>query len=605
MAKNLSIIAVLVLIVALPFLARREQSGVPSAPDDLVLVIVTPHNEAIRYEFARGFALWHKQKYGRGARVEWRNVGGTTEIARYLTSEYAAAMRSYWTRDKGRNWPAGATDTVTGTSPPANAELLEIYNAFRAIDDPDSAVNSKSDIFFGGGEYDHTDAAARGLVVVPWPAGKEPRTLFETADGTVLLPQRMSGETWRTPTMFGSAISTFGICYNLDRLKELGFSGEPTSWDDMANPLFFRQVGGADPDKSGSVAKAFEMMIHQKVYQRVRASGFTDAQITQFEEAIGKYTKSRGNSYRRGELPETVPVAYQQAVECGWLDGIQLVEHIGANARYFTDASQKVPVDVSMGDAAIGMSIDFFGRFQAQLCRGADGQAHMAYLTPIGGSSVSCDPVSLLRGAGAQAPKERRAETRQAAIRFIEFVLSEDGQKLWTYKPGSPGGPESYALRRMPIRRDFYPSTRPAIQAKHQQHMRYAADNLADPAVDAYALSEKFVYWRRWTGSHFGVQRKLIRVMCIDCSEELQAAWQAINNPANAPRRERALAQLHMMPQVTLTNRSTGTMETVELNWRTGPDLLKAYDPLDVAREWTIYFRHSFATAGRIARGEP
>ncbi|MFI5379776.1 MAG: ABC transporter substrate-binding protein [Tepidisphaerales bacterium] len=605
MGRNLSIIAVLVLIVALPFVARREQAVVRSSSDDLVLVIVTPHNEAIRYEFARGFALWHKQKYGRGARVEWRNVGGTTEISRYLTSEYAAAMQAYWMREKGRNWPAGATDAVTGTSPPANAELLEIFNAFRAIDDADSAVNSKIDVFFGGGEYDHTDAAARGLAVAPWPTGKEPGALFEAPDGTVLLPQRVSGETWRTPTMFGNAISTFGICYNLDRLKELGFDGEPTRWDDMANPLFFRQVGGADPDKSGSVAKAFEMMIHQKVYQRVQASGFSDRQIAGFEEEIGKYVKSRGSSYKRGELPETVPAEYQRAVERGWLDGVELVEHIGANARYFTDSSQKVPVDVSMGDSAIGMSIDFFGRYQAQLSRSADGRPHMVYLTPIGGSSVSCDPVSLLRGAGAQAPRERRAETRRAAIRFIEFVLSEDGQKIWTYKPGAPGGPEKYALRRLPIRRDFYPSTRPAIQAKHEQHLKYAADNLADPAVDAYSLSEKFVYWRRWTGSHFGVQRKLIRVMCIDCSEELKAAWQAINDPANASRRERALAQLHRMPKVMLTNRATGRMEEVDLNWRTGPDVLKVYDALEAAREWTIYFRGSFAAAGRIARGEP
>jgi iron(III) transport system substrate-binding protein len=605
MAKNLSILAVLVLIVALPFVARREQTVVQSSPDDLVLVIVTPHNEAIRYEFARGFALWYREKYRRGARVEWRNVGGTTEISRFLTSEYAAAMRACWTREKGRNWPAGATDAVTAASPPANAELLEIYSAFRAIDDPDSAVNSNIDVFFGGGEYDHTDAAARGLAVAPWPAGREPRDLFVAGDGTVLLPQRMSGETWRTPTMFGNAISTFGICYNVDRLRELGYAGEPASWDDMANPLFFRQVGGADPDKSGSVAKAFEMMIHQKVSQRVRAAGFTDGQMAAFEEEISKYSKSRGSSYQRGELPETVPAKYQQAVERGWLDGVELVEHIGANARYFTDSSQKVPVDVSMGDAAIGMSIDFFGRYQEQLCRGADGRAHMVYLTPIGGSSVSCDPVSLLRGAGAQAPKERRAETRQAAVRFIEFVLSEDGQKLWTCKPGSPGGPEKYALRRLPIRRDFYPSTRPAIQAKHLEHMKYAADNLADPAVDAYSLSENFVYWRRWTGSHFGVQRKLIRVMCIDCSEELKAAWQAIHDPANASRRQQALAQLHRLPRVMLTSRTTGRTEEVELNWRTGPDVLKAYDPLDVTREWTIFFRNSFAAARRIARGEP
>ena len=39
---------------------------------------------------------------------------------------------------------------------------------------------------------------------------------------------------------------------------------------------------------------------------------------------------------------------------------------------------------------------------------------------------------------------------------FIEFVLSIDGQKLWNFKTSSPGGPERFALRRMPVRRDFY-----------------------------------------------------------------------------------------------------------------------------------------------------
>jgi hypothetical protein len=37
------------------------------------------------------------------------------------------------------------------------------------------------------------------------------------------------------------------------------------------------------------------------------------------------------------------------------------------------------------------------------------------------------------------------------AREFIEFVVSEKGQKLWNWKPGALGGPQRYALRRLPL----------------------------------------------------------------------------------------------------------------------------------------------------------
>ena len=59
------------------------------------------------------------------------------------------------------------------------------------------------------------------------------------------------------------------------------------------------------------------------------------------------------------------PVSYQDAIEQGWIDGVRLMQRIGANARYFTDTSTKIPVDVSMGNAAAGLAIDFYGRYQS------------------------------------------------------------------------------------------------------------------------------------------------------------------------------------------------------------------------------------------------
>jgi ABC-type Fe3+ transport system substrate-binding protein len=657
-------ILLLALIIALPFALRPEiQSTTDWKPGDPTLVIVTPHNEAIRYEFEQAFSRWHQTHYKQPVKIDWRSVGGTTEIMRFLASEYAAAARTWWSRTHKKDWPANATDALTATTPPTDPHLLDLWETFRKTDNPQT-LTARIDVFFGGGEFDHSTAYRQGLTVHPWKQGEEPEHLFylplppderraETHEGigdearvvgqriqiapraapstrsrpsaapptrpiasrpsaapptrpsastrppqpqpTIpdpipLIPERLSGETWRTPYLVGNVISTFGLCYNHDRLKELNISSPPTTWDDLANPAYFQQVGAADPTKSGSVAKAFEMIIHQKIYQSVRLAGFTDPQIAAHEKSIDAHINSKGKHYQRGDVPPELQ-KYQDAIEQGWLDGLRLIQLIGANARYFTDSSQKVPIDVSVGDAAVGMSIDFYARYQAQTSRAKGGADRMTYITPRGGSSVSCDPISLLRGA----------PSRELAVRFIEFTLSEEGQKLWCYKPvsagepASAGGPEKYYLRRLPIRRDFYPSTNPTIQKRHEQHLKHSADNLADPQINPYALAETFTYNPRWTASHFSIQRELVKVLAMDSGDELKEAWQAIiknGGPANNPK---ALQKLHDLPTITLSGNE------IKINWRTAPDLRRKHEPMDLTREWTKAFRQNYREAKQFA----
>ena len=620
MFKNLFILGLLVVVVALPFVLRQSDDVRAGGEDVLVLTIVTPHNEAIRYEFEHGFSKWYQQKYGKAVRIDWRNVGGTTQILRYLSSEYSAATKAYY-RSNNRPWPAGATDAATDPKFPLDApppgqdegrwrQQKQVVQTLAATDNPNQ-IGIGIDLFFGGGQYDHSDAANRRLTVPAWPPGKEPAGLFTTASGAVLIPAKLSGEIWRTDTLYGDAVSTFGICYNLDRLADLGIKEPPLDWAAMADYRYFHQVGVADPTKSGSVAKAFEMIIHQQVHDTVaatiysnrqtkdappRAGADVDAMIAANEARIAAYAKDKGKSYQQGDVPDDLK-DYQAAVELGWLNGVRLVQSIGANARYFTDSATKVPIDVSVGDAAVGMAIDFYGRFQAQSSIGPDGLPHMVYVTPVGGSSVSCDPISLLRGA----------PHRELAERFIEYTLDEAGQQLWTYRPGTPGGPENYALRRLPIRRDFYPSTNPAFQARHEAHAQYAADPLADASVDPYQLAEKFTYYPRWTARLFGIQRDLIRAMCMNSDQELQAAWQAIheidmNTPGGPQKRAQAQQRLHTLPTIRLPNKITGQTDTIPLTWRTAFTINdRTYDKLDYMREWTIAFRRAYDAAGVIA----
>ncbi len=566
MIRNLSILFVAAVVISLPFLFRPPDEDSGWRRGDPVVVIITPMNEAIRYEYARAFAAWHKEKFGRPARVDWRAIGGSTEISRYLTSEMMNAVRAWWLQT-GKPWPAGTPEALlnakfdTVHAPAEGREKWEVqreaYLAYRETDDADM-FTSGIDMLFGAGEYDHSDAYRKGLEVAPWLPGKEPPGLFSSEDGAVLIPERVSGETWRTPTLFGTGLSTFGICYNLDRLRDLG-AEPPRQWDDLARPEFFRQLGVADPTKSGSIAKAFEMIVQQKCHEAVRAAGFGEDEIERFEKSI------KAAQLAPGDLPPDVPAAYQAAVEQGWKNGLNLIQRIGANARYFTDSAGKVPIDVAMGDAAAGLAIDFYARYQAQCSRAPDGSERMAYVTPSGGSSVSADPIGLLRGA----------PNRETAIRFIEFLLSEKGQRLWTYRPGTPGGPVKYALRRLPIRRDFYP---PATN-----HLPYAADDLADPAVNPYALATNFTYRSRWTGQHFGVLRDLVRAMCLDSADELRGAWQAILEHGGPEKQAAALADLGRFPD-----------RPVPLNWQSALAIPKQYDRLDYLREWTAFFRENY-----------
>jgi iron(III) transport system substrate-binding protein len=584
MLKNLAILAFLAAIIALPFILRPSASTQSWHEGDPILVIVTPHNEAIRYEFEHAFSKWHQAKYGKPVKIDWRSIGGTTEIMRYLASEYTSSAKAWWTRTLNKPWPDNGTEIVVASSPPTRPDQLALYNQFRATDDP-KAFTSRIDLFFGGGQYDHDIAHRQGMNVPPWKPGEEPKNLFYlNPDSQIsnpksqipIIPEKQSGEIWRTPYLFGNVISTFGICYNFDRLRDLHITKPPSAWEDLADPVYIGQVGAADPTKSGSVAKAFEMMIHQRIHDKVRSAGYSDQQIETFEKQIADYSKHQGAKYHRGDIPPSVPQAYQAAIEQGWVEGVQLVQRIGANARYFTDSAGKVPIDVSVGDAAVGMCIDFYGRYQAQESRAPDGHYRMEYITPAGGSSVSCDPISLLRGA----------EHRDLAVKFIEFTLSEAGQKLWCYKPGEPasaGGPEKYALRRLPIRRDFYPSTNPVIQERFEEHERHATDKLGDPAIDPYILAKQFTYYPRWTASHFSVQRDLVRIMCMDAGDELKETWEAIKQNGGPAKQPAAMKILSRLPQ--------------NVTWRTAPDIIKKTEKMEYTRTWTLFFRENYKNA--------
>ena len=461
--RILAVFVALALVIAIPFALRPKENLLGPADDTLVLV--SPHNEAIRYEFTRAFSAYYKAKTGRIVMLDWRSPGGTSEIARYLKGEFYAAFQAEWTAS-GRAWTPEVAAAFDNPKIVPTAEAASLGDAARRA----FLASGKGigiDVFFGGGAFDFEQQAAAGRLVTSDVIRVHPDWFCDSS-----IPQMVSGEKYYDPDgrWIGACLSSFGICYNPDTLRRLGVKEIPASWRDLTRPQFFKQVALADPTKSGSAAKAYEMVIQEQMQELVGESGSED-------EAI---------------------------LSVGWSRGLTLIQAASANARYFTDAAPNVPIDVSLGDAAIGMCIDFYGRFQSEAVRIGSAPSRLQFFTPVGGSSVGVDPIGILRGAPHPALAEE----------FVAFVLSLEGQKIWNFRVGTPGGPVRYALRRLPVRKELYSSE--------------YSDLRSDPGVEPYQEASHFAYHQAWTGSLFKTMSFSIRVMSLDTHDEQASAWKAM-----------------------------------------------------------------------------
>jgi len=407
-------VILLVSLVGLP-MVMQQRDALP--PDDARRVIImTPHNEQIRDEFARGFDRWHRERYGDAVNVIYNVPGGTSEIRTLLQAQFIADLER---------------------------------------DDP---LGGDADIVFGGGSYEH-DQLKRGVTTVV--DGVERST-------TISIPIAFDGD-WLTSVYgenaigdgtlfdpdhywFGTALSGFGIVYNRDVLHDLALD-EPLTWTDMCHPALQGWVALVNPAQSGSVTTAFDAILKQR----------------------------------------------------GWEDGWRILRRMGANARYFSGTSVKVPIDVSQGDAAMGLAIDFYGRFQSQAIVASIGDDRVGYIDPKGVSTIDPDPISILRGA----------PNRDIAERFVEFCLTPAGQSLWQYRASPDNdigeGPTQFELRRLPIRRDVYDDP------------MYRERRIDD--ANPFDLAAPMRYPDRNIRAFIAV---LFAGMAMEPHDELAAAWTAI-----------------------------------------------------------------------------
>ncbi len=537
--KELAIAASLLAVLLAPFLLRPADSTSPYHYDRR-LVIMTPHPDQIREEFGRAFAKHWKQTKGETLAIDWR-VAGTSDLNTLIKSDFRSAFKHYWADSLGQPNAANAVATFlnpkNGGEP--HAEFLK------------SNVSIGVDLFFGGGPHDFQSQADAGTLVaadvktgcgLAAIAKRHPEWFSEEG-----IPEIVSGQPFRDKEMrwCGTCLSSFGIVFNRDVLHRLGIKKEPAVWEDLADPRLLGQVALADPSKSGSATQAFEMIIQQ-----------------QMQIAVAKVKAKPG----RLRKPADIEAA---GVREGWLEGLRLIQRIAGNARYFADASPKTPLEVGRGDAAAGMCIDFYGRSSEETVRQPDGTSRVGFVAPLGGTTLTVDPIGLMRGA----PEPQLAES------FIEFVLSERGQKLWDFKAGFPGGPERTPLRRLPIREDLYT----------EANLRM----MSDPNEEPFSKAAAFIYHPEWTSGLFDSLRFIIRIICVDTHEELQTTWTMLTRQHSPPRATEVFHQLALVDY----DAARGDINRI----LTSKDkVLQVRE----ARRLTDAFRHQYHQALEFARAE-
>ncbi len=289
--------------------------------------------------------------------------------------------------------PGVAGDLFNPTRPAASGSALAAAREAFSR----SGCSAGLDVYFGGGTDNFADAAMLGQLM-PLPAREAGAVMPETLRGQRL---RDGDGRW-----YAAALSGFGFVYNRDLLARAGLPA-PRDWGDLGDARLAGLVGLADPTKSGTAYKAFEGLV---------------ASVMRRELAAGR---SR---------------------EAAWRSAFGALTRLAMNAGVWADSASGPVFDTARGDVAVSMAADFYGRAQEADTALRGGPGRLVFVLPAD-APLSADPVALLRGA----------PHAEVARDFLRFVLSREGQRLWSTPAGAPGGPSRKTLFRLPVRADAYP----------------------------------------------------------------------------------------------------------------------------------------------------
>jgi iron(III) transport system substrate-binding protein len=444
----------------------------------------------------------------------------TTMEVRDICNEYRWAFSDWHQKHYGT--PVDVEYLNPGGTSDVLRQLQSVYTSVRNAHGgqlpPEDQMDTGVQMVWGGGDQFFERELKPMGILRPLDLSKE--QLAEIFPQPVLGGSNLYDRKSFPPKWVGACLSSFGIVYNPALCADLG-APNPATWSDLASPKFDGALALADPTHSGTAAAMYMIILQRAMLDAEEQHGSSPASI-----------------------------------DAGWKRGMGELTLIAANARYFATDSSRVPTDVSLGQAAVGTAIDYYGRVTEE----AVGPGRVRFIAPQSATASNPDPIGILYGT--------HGESLVLANHFIEFMLSPEGQRLWILKVGEPGGPRQYALRRGPIRKDVY-----------ADRTGWADD------VDYFSQAGTFALRPEWM-SEMPALRTIWAAAWIDDNDDLKSAYKKILAVSDPGRREKLLAELADLP---ITRSEVDHPATAAAN--SDPGLQKAEQRLALARRFAEHYR--------------
>jgi spermidine/putrescine-binding protein len=199
--------------------------------------------------------------------------------------------------------------------------------------------------------------------------------------------------------------------------------------------------------------------------------------------------------------------------EKGW----QTITAMGANIKTFSRLASDVPKDAALGEIACGPCIDSYAYAQMAF----SGSDVLGYVMPEGLTVVNPEGIGILRGA----PNLKVAEM------FLDFVMSNQGQRLLMAPIGKHGGPQQFRISRMSV---------------HPRLYDQLGENGVVP-VNPFQMKSTLTFDSAKSSKRWKLLNDLIGVFLVENHDGLCEAWKAMS--ASGPDRRAALLErLGAMP---------------------------------------------------------
>jgi ABC-type Fe3+ transport system substrate-binding protein len=253
----------------------------------------------------------------------------------------------------------------------------------------------------------------------------------------------------------------------------------------------------------------------------------------------------------------------------GWDKGWDIIKRMGANIRNFPRGGGQTSKDVALGETAAGLSIDLYALTQIAQSRSDD----LAFVMPEGQTVINTDPIAILKGA----------PHKELAQHLIDFVLSEEGQKILMLPAGAEGGPKEFTLNRMSVVPSLYP------QVAGQ------ASSITNP----FEMKVTMRYDPKKGSARRALVDDLIGALVIDSHSDLMRAWQSLIEagiPDDAAKRFAAMPLTEEEAMRLCEPDAPGSKKT---KWET--DLLLKGKEMT---RWAVFAKNQYAEVERMTRGD-